>query len=78
MGFVIVCAGDVQEPVTPTRSRSRSPDQAKMQHADILGHFNELAKAGTALKSLLQDLQGHACLCFYPCCKRGLLRHLFK
>ena len=65
IGYAIVCAGDVQEPMTPTRSRCRSPDQAKVQHADILGHFNELAKAGTVLGLFLQDLQGDACLCFY-------------
>jgi hypothetical protein len=32
--------------VTPSRSRSRSPDQDKVEHADILGHYNQLAHAG--------------------------------
>ncbi|CAK0786641.1 hypothetical protein CVIRNUC_009855 [Coccomyxa viridis] len=53
--------GDVQEPVTPTRSRSRSPDQAKMQHADILGHFNELAKAETDDALLTREEQLMSC-----------------
>lgn len=39
-------AGEVEEPSTPRRSRSRSPDQADVQHADILGHVNQLKHAG--------------------------------
>ena len=46
------CTGGVEEPVTPSRSRSRSPDQDKVEHADILGHYNQLAHAGVNLSSV--------------------------
>lgn len=45
-GGCVACTGDVVEPTTPSRSRSRSPDIAKVQHADILGHYDELTNAG--------------------------------
>ena len=36
----------MEEPSTPRRGRSRSPDQADVQHADILGHVDQLKHAG--------------------------------
>ena len=47
-------AGEVEEPATPRRSRSRSPDQADVQHADILGHVDQLKHAGQPSRPLMQ------------------------
>ena len=45
--------GEVEEPSTPRRGRSRSPDQADVQHADILGHVDQLKHAGLLISPLL-------------------------
>ena len=66
-------AGEVEEPSTPRRSRSRSPDQADVQHADILGHVDQLKHAGRMRPPLPQpaclfcvlghsDQLNHACV----------------
>ena len=44
----------MEEPSTPRRGRSRSPDQADVQHADILGHVDQLKHAGQLTRPILQ------------------------
>ena len=44
----------MEEPSTPRRGRSRSPDQADVQHADILGHVDQLKHAGPLTRPILQ------------------------
>lgn len=56
--------------MTPSRSRSRSPDQDKVEHADILGHYNQLAHAGLNLLCMHM----YSVICFLPAsCKSATL-----